>query len=145
MWPPPRSPLFPYTTLFRSGGDGLRGELRRHIVVDRRQTKYLNVQLLSGRPHGFEVLAAVTLQTQDHGTSRHGLLQNVAVGAKLIADRRTNEVGAVRIEPFLHQQIDLSKIDVPEIDGDFFRLRFLAPRFDQSEFSHLPTIRMPSR
>ncbi|SPJ16925.1 exported hypothetical protein [Burkholderiales bacterium] len=43
------------------GGDGLRGELRRHVLVVRHRAKSLNGQLLYGCPNGFEVRAGVTL------------------------------------------------------------------------------------
>src|SRR3712207_7095033 len=40
MRPPPRSPLFPYTTLFRSGGAGVRDEplmQQDEVTVDREE------------------------------------------------------------------------------------------------------------
>jgi hypothetical protein len=46
------------------GGDGLGGELRGHVIVDRRQTEYLDMQLLSGCPQALELLAGVPLQTE---------------------------------------------------------------------------------
>jgi hypothetical protein len=45
----------------------------------------------------------------------------LTMGRKLVTDRRPNEVGAVGIKAFLHQQIDVAKIDVTQVDRDLFR------------------------
>ena len=45
---------------------------------------------------------------------------------QLIADRRTNEVRAVGKKSLLHQQIDVPKIHVAEVDRDLFGLRLFA-------------------
>ena len=53
------------------------------------------------------------------------------MGRKLVADRRPNEVGAVGIKAFLHQQIDMAKVIVTQVDRDLFRLaRFVAEPMD---------------
>jgi hypothetical protein len=36
----------------------------------------------------------------------------LAMGRKLVADRRANEVGSVGIKALLHQQIDIAEVDV---------------------------------
>jgi hypothetical protein len=41
---------------------------------------------------------------------------------KLVANRRSDQVGPVRIKAFLDQQIDLPEIDGTEVDRDFFRV-----------------------
>jgi len=41
---------------------------------------------------------------------------------ELIANRRANEIGAIRIKPFLHEQVDVPQIDGPDVDRDFFGL-----------------------
>src|SRR2546430_12076965 len=45
---PPRSTLFPYTTLFRSGGARRRGAIRPHRHLGERRH---GVRLLAGPPH----------------------------------------------------------------------------------------------
>ena len=40
------------------------------------------------------------------------------MGRELIADRRANEIRAVRIKALLHQQVDMAEVDVAEIDSD---------------------------
>jgi hypothetical protein len=40
------------------------------------------------------------------------------VARDLVAYRRADQVGAVGIEALLHQQVDLSQVDVADVDGD---------------------------
>ena len=42
---------------------------------------------------------------------------------KMIADSSANEVCAVGVEPFLHEEIDLSQVDKAEVDRYLFRVR----------------------
>src|SRR4029077_1833553 len=44
----------------------------------------------------------------------------IAMGRKMVADRRANEVRAVGIKAFLHQQIDVAEVDVTQVDCDLF-------------------------
>src|SRR4029078_10051380 len=46
----------------------------------------------------------------------------VRMGLKPVADGGANEVGAVRIKAFPHQQIDVAKIHVTEVDRNLFRV-----------------------
>jgi hypothetical protein len=39
---------------------------------------------------------------------------------ELVPDCRADEIGTVRIEPFLNHEIDVTKVDITEIDRDFF-------------------------
>src|SRR6187551_2961501 len=57
----------------------------------------------------------------------------LAMGRKLVADRRANEVGWVGIKALLHQQIDMAEVDVTEVKCDFFRFaRFVAKAMNLS-------------
>jgi hypothetical protein len=47
---------------------------------------------------------------------------------ELVADRRPDEIGPVRIESFLHHQIDLTEVDIAKVDRDFLGLRGLEPQ-----------------
>ena len=42
------------------------------------------------------------------------------MGRQLVADRRSDQVSAVGIKPFPHQQIDLSQVNHSQVDGDLF-------------------------
>ncbi len=58
------------------------------------------------------------LQPEHQALASHGLLDDVRVGRQLIADGSTNQVGAIGVEPLLHQQVDLPEVDRPQVDGD---------------------------
>jgi hypothetical protein len=59
------------------------------------------------------------------------------VHGKLIADRRADQVGAIRVKAFFDQQIDLAEVDRPQVDGDFLGLAaFGAGAADEIEFGH---------
>jgi hypothetical protein len=49
-----------------------------------------------------------------------GPLHHVGVAFEQTADCGPNEVGPVRIETFLHHEVDLPEVDVAEIDRDLF-------------------------
>src|SRR5207247_9552821 len=42
---------------------------------------------------------------------------------ELIPDGSANEVGAIRVEPFLNQQVDVTEIDMTEVDRDLLVVR----------------------
>jgi hypothetical protein len=81
------------------------------------------VQHLTGPPRRFEILPAVVSQTKFQTFSGRGLFDYVCVAFELVTDRRSNKVSAVRIEPFLHHQIHVPKVDITKIDGDLFGFR----------------------
>ena len=37
---------------------------------------------------------------------------------ELVADRRPDEIRPVRIEPFLHHEIDVTEVDIAKVDRD---------------------------
>src|SRR5512145_1252890 len=54
---------------------------------------------------------------------------------KLISDRGADEIGAVRVKPVLDQQIDLAKVDEPQVDRNLLRLG----RLRHPLTSHVPS------
>jgi hypothetical protein len=60
------------------------------------------MQHLTASPRRFEIVAAVVPQTKVQTFSGRGLLDYVCVTFELVADSRSNEIGSVRVEPFLH-------------------------------------------
>ena len=44
----------------------------------------------------------------------------LAMGRKLVADRGADEVRAVGVKAFLHQQIDVAEVNVAQVDCDLF-------------------------
>src|SRR6516164_10464361 len=48
----------------------------------------------------------------------HGLLDRLVLAVKLVANGRPDKVGTIRIEPLLHEEVDMTKVNVAEIDGN---------------------------
>ena len=69
---------------------------------------------------GLKIRARIVPETEFQRMSHDRFPDLLAVGRKLVADRRANEVGAVGIEAFVHQQIDVTEIDITQIDRDLF-------------------------
>jgi hypothetical protein len=59
------------------------------------------MQHLAGLPRRFEISARVIPQTEVQAFTGRGLLDHVGVPLELIADRRPDEIRAVRIEPIV--------------------------------------------
>ena len=74
------------------------------------------MQHLAGAPRRFEILAAVVPQPQVQTLSDRRLLHDVCVAFELVADGRPDEIRAVRIEPLLHHQIDVTEVDIAKVD-----------------------------
>jgi hypothetical protein len=91
------------------------------------------VKGLADRMRGFQVLSGVFTQTKLELVSSNGLLDGIAVAIELIPDRRSNEVGAIGIEPILHQEVDVAEIDIAEIDCDLLAISHFRPKL-----LHLP-------
>ena len=68
----------------------------------RGKAQNIDVQHLTGSPHRFEILAAVVPQTEVQTFRAVDCFDDVCVTFELVADCRSNEVGTVRVEPFLN-------------------------------------------
>ena len=119
-----------------NGGDGFPRQLGRNICCDHRQPEHLDVKRLAGRLQGLQVLPAVLTQAEVELVPSNGLLDGVAVAIELIADRCSDEVGAVGIKTLLHQEVDVAEIDIAEVDRD---LLAVTPPFGRSSCT-LPVI-----
>src|SRR6478736_3504043 len=111
-----------------NGGDGFPCQLGRDICCDHRQPEHLDVKRLAGRLHGLQVLPAVLAQAEVELVPSNGLLDGVAVAIELIADRRSDEVGAVGVKTLLHQEVDVAEIDIAEIDRDLLAVSPFRPK-----------------
>ena len=78
--------------------DGGAGEIGRDILRNAGKAEHVNVQHLAGSPRRFEIGAGVIPQTEVQAFARRGLLDHVGVTLELIADRGSDEIGAVRIK-----------------------------------------------
>jgi hypothetical protein len=68
------------------------------------------------------------------------LAYHVGMTDKLIADRGTNQIAAIGIKPFLHQQVDLPQIYRTEIDRDLFSIAQPDLSFSQLQHVTLSTV-----
>jgi hypothetical protein len=75
------------------------------------------------------------LETHRERSARHGLPDRVGMQRKLIAQRRSDEVGTVRVEAFLNQQVDLAEIDDADVDRQLLRLARPLPGFKCAVFA----------
>ena len=78
--------------------DGGAGEIGRDILRDAGKTEDIDVQHLASLPRRFEICAGVVPQTEVQTFARGRLLDDVGVTLELIADRGSDEIGAVRIK-----------------------------------------------
>src|SRR4051794_28095887 len=106
-------------------GDGGAGEFGRDVLGDGGEPQDADVEQLPGIKYRFEILATEVPEAEVHALARHGLPDDVGMPLDLIADGGAYEVGAVGVEPLLHQQIDVAEIDIAEIDGDLLAVRHL--------------------
>ena len=83
----------------RNRSNGGTGQVGRDVVGDGSQAENVDVQYLAGALRRFEIRAAVSPQPQVQALSDGRLLDDVRVPFKLVADRRPDEIGPVRIEP----------------------------------------------
>jgi hypothetical protein len=78
----------------------------------------MDFQHFSGSTRRFEIFAAVVTQTKVQSLTDCGLLDNVGVPFELIANCGSNEIGPVGVKALLHHEIDLTEVNVTEIDRD---------------------------
>src|SRR5258708_18006000 len=102
----------------RHRSDGGAGQIGRDVLGDGRQAENVDVQHLAGASCRLEIFAAVVPQPKVKALSDRRLLYDVRVPLELVADGRSDEIGTVGIESLLHHQIDLTQVDVTEVDGD---------------------------
>lgn len=114
------------------GGDRLPRQLRCDIVGDASKTEHLDVQHLAGRLRGLQVLAAVVAQAEVKLVAVDGFPDGIIVPIELVSNGCPDEVGPVGVEALLHEEIDMSQVDLAQIDRDL-----LAIRSPWSKFVHV--------
>ena len=70
----------------------------------------------------FKVGASEPPQTQLESVARDRLPDRLTLAFKLGANGGADEIRAIGIKSFLHQEIDLSEVDEAEIDRDLFAI-----------------------
>src|ERR1700753_1600037 len=70
------------------------------VLGDSGKAQDIDVQHLTGAAQRFEILAAEAAQTEIQPFSGCGLPDHIRMTFELVTDCRSNEIGAVRVEPF---------------------------------------------
>src|ERR1700751_996431 len=78
----------------------------------------MDFQHFSGSTRRFEIFATVVTQTKIQPLADCGGFDDVGVPFELIANCGSNEIGPVRVETLLHHEVDLTEVNVTEIDRD---------------------------
>src|SRR5437899_8397220 len=99
--------------------DGGQRQLGRDIGRDGCKAEHADLKRLPGRLHRAQVVGTEVLDAKHQRLASRRLLHRVSVDGELVSDGGADQVGAVGIEAFLHQKIDLAEIDVAKVDGDF--------------------------
>src|SRR3984893_7161306 len=102
----------------RDRGDSAPGQLGGDIRGDGGQAQNIDLQHLAGAARRFEILAGVISQTEVRALPSRGLLDDVRVAFDLVPNGPRGEIRPVRIEPFLHHEIDVTEVDIAKIDRD---------------------------
>src|SRR6476646_4655765 len=84
-----------------------------------------------------QIAAGVVTAAQRQGAPGRCLVERLAPGGELGADGCTDEIGAVGVEAFLDQEIDLPQVHQSQVDSDLFGLLTLTE-------GHPSTISLPS-
>src|SRR4029453_5453324 len=121
--------------------NGRQGERRRHVRSDSGEPEHLDVKLLTSGFHGLQIRARIVSETKFQRMAHDRFTDFLAMGRKLVTDRRADEVRAVGIKAFLHQQIDAAEVDVTQVDCDLFG--FARPIAEPVNFSrHWPYLHL---
>ena len=107
-------------------GDRGAGQLGRDVLGDTGQPQHANVERLPGGLRGFQIVPAVVAQAQFDALASNGLLGCVRMPLDLVANGGADEVGAIGVEPLLHQEIDVTQVDITEVDRDLLGVARLA-------------------
>ena len=110
--------------------NGCQRQLGAHVSGDGGQAEHTDLKPLPGRLRLAQVLRAQVVDAEHQGLARNHLLDDLDVACELVADRRANQVGAVGVEAFVDQQIDLAEVDTAQVDGDLF-VRWLGREGDR--------------
>ena len=93
-------------------------ELGRDVGGDAEQAQHAHVQRLATSAHGLEVGGGQVLDAQHQRTPAHHLLDRLGVRGDLVADGGADQVRAIGVEAFLHEEVDLAEVDEAHVDRD---------------------------
>src|SRR5262249_3927381 len=127
-------------TKHRDRFNGRQSKRGRHVGGNGGEPEHLDVKLFTRGFDGLEIRARIVPETKLQRMPHDRFPDLLAVGRKLVADGRANEVRAVGIKAFLHQQIDMAEVNVTKVDREL--LGFAPPIAEPLNFSrhgHIPS------
>ena len=77
-------------------------KLGRDIVCDAGQSQHADMEQPPGGKNSFQIFTAEMPQAEIYFSSGYGLLDRVTMPFELIPDGSADEIGTVRVEPFLN-------------------------------------------
>ena len=97
--------------------------------------------------NGFQVLAGVVSEPELKLMAGHGLLDRIVMSIKLVTNGRSNKIGTIRVEPFLHEEIDITKVNIAEVNRYLLAIACLGAEFADiaGHRHHLHTIHMDGK
>src|SRR5208283_506321 len=118
-------------------------EFRGDVVVDGRKPEDLDLEPAALGLHRLQLFAAEASEAELEGVPHDRLLDRVRIGGELVADRRSDEVGAIGIESLAHQEVDMAEVDESQVDRDLLALALSV--FQSVNLSgHFPSFSHPS-
>src|SRR5262249_49393515 len=128
-------------TKHRDRFNGRQSKRGRHVGGNGGEPEHLDVKLFTRGFDGLEIRARIVPETKLQRMPHDRFPDLLVMGRKLVADGRANEVRAVGIKAFLHQQIDMAEVNVTQVDGDLLGFaRSIAEPLNFSchvQYSHL--------
>src|SRR6266446_6003463 len=106
----------------RDRRDRRAGKLGRNIRRDAGEPQHTDVEHLPGGARCFEIFAGVMANAQVETFSGRSLFDDISMAIEVVADRGSDEIRPVRVEPLLNHQVDVPEIHVAEIDRNFLAI-----------------------
>lgn len=78
----------------------------------------------------------------------HGLLDQIVMAVKLVADGCPDKVGTIGVEPLLYEEVDVTKVNIAEVDRyllTFARLRSKLADIVGHRLCHLVPIQLDGK
>src|SRR5215831_15114189 len=120
--------------------NGRQSKRGRHVGGNGGEPEHLDVKLFTRGFDSLEIRARIVPETKLQRMPHDRFPDLLAMGRKLVADGRANEVRAVEIKAFLHQQIDMAEVNVTQVNGDLFGFaRSIAEPLNFSCHVHSPS------
>src|SRR6185312_6364269 len=104
------------------GSDRFAGKIDGNVGCNHCQAENLDMKRFTGGTDRLELLPAVMTKTEIEFMSNDRPLHRIGVAIELVSDRRPDQVGPIGIEALTYQQIDLTQVDITQVNRDLFAI-----------------------